>query len=108
MSLLISQFGLIQLRVKIDNKTIFYEHWYKRNINYISDIINEEGAFYSLFEIQSKYKIKTNFLVYASLKSSIMSAINKMQVNPEKNNIKPHIPTFKTIFYLKKGNKTNL
>ena len=93
-------------RVKIDNKTIFYEHWYKRNINYISDIINEEGAFYSLFEIQSKYKIKTNFLVYASLKSSIMSAINKMQVNPEKNNIKPHIPTHLRPFFIsKKGTK---
>ena len=70
------------------------------------DIINEEGAFYSLFEIHSKYKIKTNFLVFASLKSSIKSAINKMQVNPEKNNFKPHIPTHLRPFFIsKKGTK---
>ena len=65
-------------------------------------LINEEGAFYSLLEMQSKYKIKTNFLVYASLKSSIKSAINKMQVNPENNNIKPNIRTHLRPFFISK------
>ena len=55
MSLFISQFGLIvELRLMIN---LFFEHWYTRNINYIADINNEEGDFYSLYEIQSKYKI---------------------------------------------------
>ena len=50
-------------------------------------MINEEDAFYSNSEIQSRYRIKTNFLVYACLQSSLKSAMNKMKVNSENNNI---------------------
>ena len=79
-----------------------------RKINYISNIINEKGAFYNLFEIQSKYKIKTNVLAYASSKTSIKSAINKMKVNPENNNIKPNIHKYLRPFFISIRNKTNL
>ena len=88
-------------------KLFFYEQWYKRNINHISDIIREEGAFYSLSEIQSKYKIKTNFLVYACLQTSIKSAMNKMKVNSENNNIKPNIPRHLRPFFVYKKKEQN-
>ena len=38
-------------------------------------LLDEQGTFYSLSELQSKYKIKTNFLVYASLQTSVKSTM---------------------------------
>ena len=58
-----------------------------------------------LQSLQSKYEIKTNCLVYASLQTSIKSAMNKMKVNPENNNIQPNIPTHLTPFCISKNDQ---
>jgi hypothetical protein len=53
------------------SKTVFYKKWFQKNIVYVSDLLDDKGFFISLEELQKNYKIKTNFLTYASLQSSI-------------------------------------
>ena len=76
-------------RIKIENKTISYKIWYDKNIIYISYLFDESGMFYSLYDLQKHYKIKTNFLRYASLQNSIKANISTITIQKENNNPKP-------------------
>ncbi len=41
-------------KIKIENKTVFYTNWFDKNIVYIADLLDENGNFYSLQDLQKK------------------------------------------------------
>ena len=93
-------------KIKVENKTIFYKKWFKNNIVYISDLLDENGSFLSLENLQKIYKIKTNFLIYASLQNSIKSILASQKIIMQTDNPKPFIPFNIKIFCTnKKGTK---
>ena len=93
-------------KIKVGNKTIFYKKWFKNNIVYISDLLDENGSFLSFENLQKIYKIKTNFLIYASLQNSIKSILASQKIIMQTDNPKPFIPFNIKIFCTnKKGTK---
>ena len=58
----------------------------------MSDLLDDKGSFISLEKLQKNYKIKTNFLTYASLQMSIKKNLTTYRIEMEKNNPKPIIP----------------
>lgn len=43
-------------KIKIENKTVFYTNWFDKNIVYIADLLDENGNFYSLQDLQKKLR----------------------------------------------------
>ncbi len=57
--------------IKVGNETIFYYHWSSKGINFINDLLNENGEFWSIEELTNNFHIKTTFLEYGGLLNSI-------------------------------------
>ena len=57
--------------IKINKKGVKWVEWKQRGINMIHDIVNENGAFLSPNEIDEKYNIKCNILMFNALKDAI-------------------------------------
>ena len=58
--------------VKIDNKTVFNESWYKKGVKTVSDFISKNKVLYSYEEFARKYLIENcNFVTYFSLVHAI-------------------------------------
>jgi hypothetical protein len=51
----------------------------------VSDPLDDKGSFISLEELQNNYKIKTNFLTYASLQNSIKTNLTTYRIEIENN-----------------------
>lgn len=93
-------------KIKIENKTVFYTNWFDKNIVYIADLLDENGNFYSLQDLQKKIKIKTNFLNYASLRNSIKASLSSSKIQIGTNSPRPFLPhNIKTFCNNKKGTK---
>jgi hypothetical protein len=58
-------------KIKIKNKTINWSLWKNHNIWIIHDIIDEHGKFLTATQINERYGINCNFLMYNSLKDAI-------------------------------------
>ncbi len=61
----------------VGGKTAFIKPWYNKGITLINDITNENGNFYSLEEFNKIYNLKTNFLTYHGITSSIKKKCSK-------------------------------
>ena len=48
--------------IKIAGKAILYETWYNKGVQYINDLLNKNGRFYTEKEFNNCFKIKTNFI----------------------------------------------
>jgi hypothetical protein len=57
--------------IKTKKKVLFWNDWHTSGINIIHDIVNKEGKFLTVNEIEQKYEMKCNFLKYNKLKESI-------------------------------------
>ena len=55
----------------INRREIKWNSWIDKNIFLVHDIINAEGKFLTLIELELKYNLKCNFLQYNSLKDAI-------------------------------------
>ena len=58
-------------KITTKKKVLFWNDWHMSGINIIHDIINEEGKFLTVKEIDQKFDMKCNFLKYNKLKESI-------------------------------------
>ena len=68
--------------IKISKKIVMWKEWYNNNIKVIGDLFNYSKArFYSWNEFTFKYKIKCNFLQYASLISAIPKHWKQILIN---------------------------
>jgi hypothetical protein len=57
--------------IKVNKKEINWKAWKEHGINIIHDIINNQGTFLTVREIEEKYDLKVDFLKYNSLKDAI-------------------------------------
>ena len=74
----------------IGSGTHFVKHWYHNGLNYINDMINIDGTFHTLQELNHTYNINMNFLQYLSITTSIKNLIRNTQ--NDEINIKLPLP----------------
>ena len=79
--------------IKVNNCTLFYRHWYQKNIVFINDLLKEGNTFYSQDEFCEKYQIRTNFLEYEGVIRSIKLFLNKQNKRTLTKTLYPIIPT---------------
>ena len=83
--------------ILINKKEIKWKGWIDKGIMIIHDILNEQGDFLTMQELEGKYNIKCNFLSYNSLKDAIpklwRTKVKTMQVptNVINNKESPYI-----------------
>ena len=64
--------------MKIDKNTILYKNWKVQNINFIHDILNEQGTLANKEEIERKHNIRIPQMEYNSLISAIPTKWKKI------------------------------
>ena len=91
--------------LKVGGKAIFYKHWNKKGVNYIYDLVDLNGEFYSYASFQNQTGIKTSFIEYCGLLEVIRKLIKEVRIEKKNYNIdRPTQPTlFKILFRDKKG-----
>ena len=57
--------------ITIEEKSIYWKAWFDKDIHFVQDLLNKNGNFLSLSELNDKYKLKTNFLSYQQIISAI-------------------------------------
>jgi hypothetical protein len=67
--------------IKIGQKLVFYESWAKAGINYMQNLIDNEGKWATKKYLEKKYNFRINFLEYESLKSAIPTKWKKVLIN---------------------------
>ena len=61
--------------ITFDRKTIYYKKWNQNGIRHINDFLDTSGKLLIYDEFVRKFNIKTNYLEYASVVSSIKKYI---------------------------------
>jgi hypothetical protein len=64
--------------IKVNKKQIKWKLWNEKGINQIHDIVNSQGQFLTVTEIEQKYNLKCNFLSYNKLKDAIQNEWRKI------------------------------
>ena len=41
--------------IKIENKPVFYEDWFRKGICFVNDIMSEDGKFLSIDQLETKF-----------------------------------------------------
>ena len=78
--------------IKIGNKTVHYKEWSVRNVEIINDLIDENNTFMSFQKFTNIYKVKTNFLTYQGIISSIKKYMSSLGIHDFKKQQSPLIP----------------
>ena len=48
--------------IKIENKSVFYQSWYIKNLCYVNDLVDESAFFMSPTELINKFNLKCTIL----------------------------------------------
>ena len=64
--------------ILVDKHTVYYKRWVEHKILSISDIVKDNGSFYTCEDIRVKYDINIHFMEYFSLMGAIPHAWKKM------------------------------
>lgn len=92
--------------ITMGGKSIFFIDWFNKNIVYINDLLDENGSFLSLQDLQSKFDVKSNFLTYLGLQKSILTSLHYHGISKEDDNPRPFIPFHIKLFCSpRKGSK---
>ena len=84
--------------IKIENKPVFYEDWFRKGICFVNDII-------SIDQLEAKFNISKNIMKFNSIISAVKHA-GKQNVYNSYKLLTPFIPSFvKTILKSKRGTK---
>jgi hypothetical protein len=82
-------------KIKFNNKQIKWNTWHNKGINLIHDIINAEGEFLTPQELEQKFDLKCNIMIYNTLKDVIPHEWRKflktMRIPPESINFREQI-----------------
>ena len=70
----------------IDGKPFFIQEWLSKGIILISDLSDEQGQLLSYQALKTKYNLKTNFLNYCQVRSTIPDSSLAKRKN---NNLEP-------------------
>jgi hypothetical protein len=91
--------------IKIENKPVFYEDWFRKGICFVNDIMSEDGKFLSIDQLEEKFNISKNIMKFNSIISAVKHA-GKQNVYNSYKLLTPFIPLFvKTILKSKRGTK---
>ena len=60
---------------------MFYCRWYNKNIQYIRDLIDENGLLLTYEQFQIKYNLRTNFIEYMVIRTSVETYIRRNQIH---------------------------
>ena len=63
--------------ITIENKSIFWAHLFEKGICFLQDVLDENGKFLTLDDLQVKYNVHLNFLQYFQLTAAIPSFLKK-------------------------------
>ena len=63
--------------ITMENKSIFWAHLFEKEICFFQDLLDENGKFLSLDDLQVKYNAHLNFLQYFHLIAAIASYLRK-------------------------------
>ena len=67
--------------IKINNYPVFYRRWYNKNIQYIRDLIDENGLLLTYEQFQIKYNLRTNFIEYMGIRTLVETYIRRNQIH---------------------------
>ena len=86
--------------IKIGGQTVFYKQWYENKVIHISDLINTDNNFYNYVDFQEKYDIKTNFLTYYAIITSVKNILKNIKEEDYTNFIYyPKLPAHLSVFF---------
>ena len=57
--------------LKINNKVIFYRHWYDKHIHYIKDLFNDDGSLMNYNQFTQKFEVQTNFIQFYGVRAAV-------------------------------------
>ena len=63
--------------IKIENKPVFYEDWFRKGICFVNDIMSEDGKFLSIDQLEEKFNISKN-MKFNSIISAVKHAGKQM------------------------------
>jgi hypothetical protein len=62
--------------IRLNKKTLYYRHWVKNGVNFVNDLMGDDGNFLSLDEFRTKYGIRTNFIEYSAVLKCVKNSGN--------------------------------
>ena len=67
--------------IRVANKPVFYQNWSNAGINQVKDILDQESNFLKFNDFKTIYKVKSSFLIYYGVVSSIKSLRKHLPTN---------------------------
>jgi hypothetical protein len=71
--------------IKIGKKTVNYNNWINGKINFLQDLLNDEGKIATKAQIENKYQIQSRFLEYESLIHAIPKKWKETIINDNRS-----------------------
>lgn len=68
------------MNIKINNTPVFYRRWYDKNIHFIRDLVDENGQLLTYEQFQAKYNVRTNFVQFIGIRTSIEAYLRRIQI----------------------------
>ena len=75
--------------IQIQNSPLFYPQWFRKNVKYINDLVDETGNFLSFIQFQQKFNLTVSFIEYYGL-ISLIPAVWKSIISKQRSNL--HYP----------------
>jgi hypothetical protein len=60
--------------IKIENKPVVYEDWFRKCICFVNDIMSEDGKFLSIDQLETKFNISKNIMKFNNIISAVKHA----------------------------------
>ena len=84
--------------ITIGHKPVYYHKFVEKKILFIHDLLNERNVFYTHEEIESTFKLGSNFMQYLSLISAVKTFLRKHSDYPQfRKTFGPVLPLSMTI-----------
>ena len=75
----------------VDRKPVYYKKWWQKGIMYLYQLLDNNGQLLTQDNLENKYAIKTNFLMYRSLIKSIpkhwLDIVGNQVIDTETQNV---------------------
>jgi len=78
--------------IKVGKKTLYYYHWVKNGVDFVNDLLDNNGNFLTLEAFRNKFNVRTNFLEYGGLVRAIKRSFSDIMDNPGANLLRPYRP----------------
>ena len=58
-------------QIKVGGEVVYYNNWSNAGVNYVNDLLDNNGVFYNVMDFNLTYNLNENFLRFASIISAI-------------------------------------